>query len=152
MDHGEVARTFFQNWSTSFDGMCAAFREAFAPGCDWDQRPMCRTTGPDSAVRFLRVCRRGMLLETIDVEILSLAVTGNVVHTARIDHLYRADGSHIASPPVAGVLTFADAKIIHWKEYFDPTVLSGKVTLSSVKHIATSLGNRTQRVAPRQNA
>ncbi len=122
-----ITRDFFASWSKSFDSVIEGFSYYLAPDCDWDQKPMLRTRTRDGALKFLRVCRRTLGLETIDVELLSVAVSGSspgtgVVHTARIDHLRRKDGSLIGSPPVAGVLTFSGGKIVAWKEYFDPAV------------------------------
>jgi limonene-1,2-epoxide hydrolase len=128
----EQTLEFFARWAVSFDEMCASFREHFGAGCVWDQRPMIKTTGPDHAVLFLRVARRTMGLATIEVEVESLAVDGDTVHTARIDHLRRADGSLIASAPVAGVLTFDGGRIVHWREYFDSAAFAAQVLRTSV--------------------
>lgn len=134
MDHGVRAAQFFETWAKSFDGMCDGFREHFGATCEWDQRPLIRTVGVEPALRFLEKSRRTLGLDTIRVDVLSLAAVGNVVHSARIDHLLRADGSLIGSVDVAGVLTFHDGRIVHWKEYFDPTVFAGRVVRSSIAH------------------
>ena len=139
-DAEALTRDFFDSWSTSFDSVVESFRTRLAVDCEWDQRPMLRTRSRDGAVRFLRVCHRTIGLATIDVELLSLAVTasstGTVVHTARIDHLRRNDGSLIASAPVAGVLTLSAGQIVHWKEYFDPAVFGGRALGSIAAHAA----------------
>ena len=137
-----ITRDFFASWSKSFDSCIEGFSYYLAPHCDWDQKPMLRTRTREGAVKFLRVCRKTLGLETIDVELLSVAVSApssglnGVVHTARIDHLRRADGSLIGSPPVAGVLTFENGKIVHWKEYFDPAVFGVKTLGSIAGHAA----------------
>jgi limonene-1,2-epoxide hydrolase len=56
------------------------------------------------------------------------------VHTARVDHLRRRDGSLIASAAVAGVLTYRDSQVVHWKEYFDPTTFTGRVAVNALRH------------------
>jgi limonene-1,2-epoxide hydrolase len=133
MDHAATTIEFFERWGVSFDEMCAAFTDTFGPDCVWDQRPMARTTGPDQALRFLRLCRSTLRLATIDVETLSLAVNGDTVHTQRVDHLRRADGGIIASAPVAGVLTYgADGRLVEWKEYFDSASLGARSVFSGV--------------------
>ena len=142
MDHAATAAEFFARWSTSFDEMCVAFTEVFAPTCVWDQRPIPRATGPEQAVRFLRMSRRSIGLDTIDVEMLSIAVAGYTVHTQRVDHLKRADGSLIASAPVAGVLTFQeDGLLAHWREYFDAATLASRSTVSGVGALARKIGS-----------
>jgi limonene-1,2-epoxide hydrolase len=129
------ATAFFASWGTSFEEMCESFANELDPDCDWDQRPMCRTRSVDSALSFLRLARRVLQLDTIDVELLSIAVSGDVVHTQRIDHLRRRDGSLIVSAPVAGVLTYRGDRIMAWKEYFDPTVMGLRTTWSMLRHL-----------------
>jgi limonene-1,2-epoxide hydrolase len=129
------ATAFFASWGTSFAGMCEGFAIEFDPACDWDQRPMWRTHSLDSALSFLRLARRTLRLDTIDVELLSIAVAGQVVHTQRIDHLRRRDGSLIVAAPVAGVLTYRGDRIVTWKEYFDPTVMGAKTAWSMLRHL-----------------
>jgi limonene-1,2-epoxide hydrolase len=129
------ATAFFASWGTSFEGMCEGFATEFDPGCDWDQRPMWRTHSLESALSFLRLARRTLRLDTIDVELLSIAVTGDVVHTQRIDHVRRRDGSLIVSAPVAGVLTYRGDRVVAWKEYFDPTVMGARTTWSMLRHL-----------------
>jgi limonene-1,2-epoxide hydrolase len=129
------ATAFFASWGTSFDGMCEGFGVELDADCDWDQRPMWRTHSRESAMAFLRLARRTLGLDTIDVELLSVAVSGNVVHTQRLDALRRADRSLIVSAPVAGVLTYRGDRVVHWKEYFDPTVLGFRATVSTLRHL-----------------
>ena len=114
-----LVRRFFERWALSFEETCAAFEETFAEDCLWDQKPMTVTTGPQEAVRFLRRTRSLMGLERIEVELLSIAAGGGVVHTQRIDRLYTRSGALLAQAPVAGVLHLHDERITQWKEYFD---------------------------------
>jgi limonene-1,2-epoxide hydrolase len=137
---GDLVRQFFASWGVSFEAMCASFRTRFGPDCDWDQRPMVRTTGPDAAVRFLERTRALGGLDTIGVDVVSLAVVGDTVHTERVDHLRRADGSVIASAPVAGVLTLHDGRIVRWREYFDPTGLAFQALTSGAVAVTRSAG------------
>jgi limonene-1,2-epoxide hydrolase len=122
---------FFASWGTTFDDMVDGFQAELAPDCDWDQRPMIRTRTRDRAILFLKIAHRTLGMEYVDVELLSIAVVGNTVHTQRIDHLRRADGSLIASAPVAGVLTYNGDQVIAWKEYFDPVGFAAKAAVSS---------------------
>ncbi len=135
------ARGFFAAWGESFDTMCASF-DLLAGECVWDQRPIPKLTGPGQAVRFLRIAHRALGLDTIDVEILSIASKNDVVHTARVDRLRRADGTLIAAAPVAGVLTFGAEKITHWREYFDATGFLAQTVATSLSHPARRLAAR----------
>lgn len=120
MSNEAIAIEFFERWSESYDEMIAAFDETFADECRWDQRPMALTTTKGQALKFMARSRKMLGLETIDVEILKIAESGDAVLCERVDHLRRRDGSLIASAPVAGMLEFDDdGKIVAWKEYFD---------------------------------
>ncbi|HEX3899317.1 MAG TPA: limonene-1,2-epoxide hydrolase family protein [Mycobacteriales bacterium] len=143
MHHAETTREFFARWSMSYDEMCASFRETFSAGCVWDQRPIACTNGPDRAVRFLALAHRAMGLATIDVELVSIAVAGETVHTERIDHLRTARGRTIVSAPVAGVLTYRGSELVHWREYFDASTLA----LKSAVGLASPRSRRRQRAA-----
>jgi limonene-1,2-epoxide hydrolase len=83
-----------------------------------------------------------MGLDTIEVELLSLAVNQNVVHTARIDHLRRADGTVLASAAVAGVLELEGDLVTGWREYFDPTDLAFQAVGSGVRSAARAARGR----------
>ncbi|WAJ46641.1 limonene-1,2-epoxide hydrolase [Mycobacterium sp. Aquia_216] len=130
---------FFAAWGESFDAMCASF-DLLAAECVWDQRPIPKLTGPGQAVRFLRIAHRVLGLATIDVEILGIASKNDVVHTARVDRLRRADGTLIAAAPVAGMLTFGAGKITHWREYFDATGFLAQTVATTLTHPVRQLG------------
>lgn len=138
IDNTQRTTEFFARWSASYEGLTASFRDVFAPDCVWDQRPVAKTTGPHAAIRFLDIARTTMGLATIDVEILSIVEACDKVHTERIDTLRRSDGSIIVAVPVAGVLTFLDGRLVHWREYFDSATFAGLALSSNIKTVATS--------------
>jgi limonene-1,2-epoxide hydrolase len=142
MDLDKQVTEFFSRWSASFEDLCDSFQEEFGPDMVWDQRPIPVIVGADDAVRALRRGRKRLGLETIDVEMVHLAVDGDVVHTQRIDTLRRADGSVLVAAPVAGVLTYRDGRLVHWREYFDLATLGSAMVLSSVRW---GLGRITRR-------
>jgi limonene-1,2-epoxide hydrolase len=137
---------FFAQWGSSFDAFCGSFQELLTEDCIWDQRPIPRLTGPRQAVRFLRVCRNTLGLATIDVEIHRIATQGNVVHVERVDRLLRADGSLIASAPVAGVLQFSGDRVVHWREYYDSAEFLAHALGTSVLYLTRRLAALTRRV------
>lgn len=138
---------FFARWDRSWAAMCESF-QLLADDCVWDQRPLPRLRGPRGARRFLALARAVTGLDTIEVEVLNLAVTGDVVHTERIDRLRRRDGSMIVSAPVAGVLTFSGDRLIHWREYFDSASFAGRTLTSGAAHLATAALGITRRWSP----
>jgi limonene-1,2-epoxide hydrolase len=137
----DIERTleFFARWGVSHDEMVQSFRDSMAPGCVWDQRPMARTTGPDEAVGFLRLSRRSLGLETADIDVPSIAAADGAVHSERIDHLRRADGSLIGSVAVAGILRWENGRIVAWREYFDVASFAGRALPGVALHAAKRL-------------
>jgi limonene-1,2-epoxide hydrolase len=138
----QVALAFFARWGVSFEELCASLEDVLAPDGVWDQRPIPRLTGPRSAVRFMRLARRTLGVETIDVEVLRIAGAGDVVHCERVDRLRRADGSVIVAAPVAGVLTFSGDRVVHWREYFDSAGFVARALGSSLAHLARRVAGR----------
>ena len=138
----ELVRRFFERWAVSFDEMCAAFSETLAADCYWDQRPLAATTGPEPALRFLRRARLLMGLERVEVELLSIASSGAIVHTQRIDRLYARSGALLAEAPVCGVLEIADQRIVAWKEYFDSTQFVGSTLALGAHRLAAAVLRR----------
>lgn len=129
----QVTRRFFEEWSVSFDAMCRAFDAVMAPGCVWEQRPMAVTRSRADAIAFLRRSNRLLGLDTAPVEMLHLAVVGDIVMTERVDHLTRRDGTLIASLPVVGVLEFDGTELVVWREYFDAARLLAQTVRCTVR-------------------
>jgi limonene-1,2-epoxide hydrolase len=134
----ELVQRFFERWAVSFDEMCAAFAETFAADCYWDQRPLAATTGPEPALRFLRRARLLMGLERAEVELISIASAGAIVHTQRIDRLYARSGALLTEVPVSGVLEIADQRIVAWKEYFDSAQFVGNTLALGARRLAAA--------------
>lgn len=105
--------------------------------------PATRTAvrGSVGARRFLTVARRSIGLETCYVDVLDMAVDGDAVHVDRVDHLRRRNGSLIASAPVAGVLTFTEDQVTHWREYFDSTTFAGQALATTATHLLRQARN-----------
>jgi limonene-1,2-epoxide hydrolase len=145
----QQAVDFFARWDESFDACCRSFEDLLADDCVWDQRPIPRLTGPRAAVRFLKIVRGTLGLATIDVEIRGITVAGDVVYIERVDRLRRADGSLIASAPVAGVLTFSGDRVVHWREYFDSAEFTAQVLATSIWHLGRLLFTLIERAIRR---
>lgn len=126
MTNEQQTIAFFEQWGVSYDAMTAAFRDAFAAECLWEQRPMAVTRGPEEAVRFLHRANLAMGLATVDVELRNVMSAGDIVFTERVDHLCRADGARIVSALVAGILEWRNGRIVAWREYFDSASFVGR--------------------------
>lgn len=77
--------------------------------------PMDPCVGADASVDFLAgffaMCDR------MEVEVLHLAVAGDVVLTERVDTFYVGDV--VAPLPVMGAVEVRDGRITAWRDYFD---------------------------------
>ena len=117
----EIAE-FFQQWSTGFDEMCDAYRNALGDSATWiaGPSPIPVTHGGEEAVGLLKGFRASHDLTTIDVDILHLGQAGDIVYSERIDHLVDSKGLRFVSLPVAGVIYLdGDGRITHWRDYWD---------------------------------
>lgn len=113
-----VLRELFTAWGEGVEQSASAMREAFTPDCLWEQSGIPSTTGPDEAAELiLGMSAAGFT--RIDVEMRNVASSGDVVFTERVDRMYSADGSLVATFPVVGVTEFRDGKISAWREYLD---------------------------------
>lgn len=133
MSNIAFVNAFFDKWRRSYDTMRTSFQEDFSDSCEWDQRPFALTVGPDEAVRFMDRCRRFGGIETIDVEVARISEAGDSVLCARIDHLYRRNGSLIASVPVAGAMDVRGGKIVYWREYVDSVGVVRQAAASGIR-------------------
>ncbi len=93
----------------------AAMRPFMADDVVYHNMPMEPSVGIDASIAFLD----GFLgmFESAEVEILHLAVRGNVVLTERIDTLTL--GGTIAPLPVMGTFEVRNGKVSAWRDYFD---------------------------------
>jgi limonene-1,2-epoxide hydrolase len=103
--------------------MCATFgrhdaeslREFFTDDVVYHNIPMDPAVGIDATIGFIEgffaMCQ-SMVIET-----LNLAVSGNVVLTERVDTF--TVGETVASLPVMGTFEITDGKISAWRDYFD---------------------------------
>jgi limonene-1,2-epoxide hydrolase len=87
----------------------------FAADAVWDNVPLGAVSGHDE----IRKAVQGYVDRTTqgDIEILNLAVAGNVVLTERVDH-FVYDGKQIHAR-VMGAFEVNGDKITAWRDYFD---------------------------------
>ncbi len=87
----------------------------FAADAVWDNVPYRAVRDHDE----IRNAAEGYLQRTThaEIEILNLAVNGNIVLTERVDH-FVFDGTTIDAR-VMGAFEVADGKVTAWRDYFD---------------------------------
>ncbi len=117
----QVVEQFFAACcALDFDGALALIDE----DCVYRNMPFHTARGKARIKRDLTTMAKGMT--SFDVEMLHIAVNGNVVLTERIDTL--AGRFFKAALPLMGVLVVENGKITEWRDYFDWSAMMGKVT------------------------
>ena len=94
--------------------------------CVYKNVPFHTARGKERIRRDLSGMERALNL--FEVEMINIAVNGNVVLTERIDTL----GGRFfkVALPIMGVLVVEDGKITEWRDYFDWSFAMGKVSKS----------------------
>lgn len=128
MHHITKVEYFFARWSISYGELCAAFTDTLTADAPWLAAPgIPETHGAAEAIALLDQFRVGYNLETVQVRMVRIEQTGEVVWTERTDDLIDRDGTVIVSIPVAGVLTLNDSgKITSYRDYWDMQELQSK--------------------------
>jgi limonene-1,2-epoxide hydrolase len=92
-----------------------AFRPFLTDDVVYHNMPMDPAVGIEAAVAFIE----GFfgMCESMEIEMLHLAVHGNVVLTERIDTFHV--GAITAPLPVMGTFEVRDGKVAAWRDYFD---------------------------------
>lgn len=115
-------RAFFLRWSTSFDELCTAFRDVLGGHAEWvaGPPPIPVTRGGEEAVGLLEGFRENYDLATIEVDVLQLGQSGNIVYSERVDHLVDSTGARFISLPVVGVMHIdGGGQLTYWRDYWD---------------------------------
>ena len=88
----------------------------FATDAVWDNVPLGAVRGHDEIRKNIE--RYLSRVTQAELEVLNLAVAGNVVLTERVDHFHFFDGQTIHAR-VMGAFEVAGEKIAAWRDYFD---------------------------------
>jgi limonene-1,2-epoxide hydrolase len=119
----DIVRSFCSQWDGSMDRTRTAIRRHFTSATVWDNVGFACTTGPDEAIALWESFEKLGFLR-IRVDMLSIAVVGNVVLTERVDHLVGPEGAVVISARLMGAFEIDGDKISHWRDYVDPMVLT----------------------------
>ncbi len=122
-----TVKQFFESLDTkSLEASLEALGAAVTDDFVWKNSGLPTCVGRDAAIAFMVQFAQKLPLVGIRVEVLAIAADGDTVVTERIDHFPGADGTILASLPLAGTLEVtADGKIKAWRDYFDPRPLLG---------------------------
>ena len=102
-----------------------------AEDCVYENVPFHTARGKKRVLRDLNMM--GKYLTQFDVEMVNIAVNGNVVITERIDTL--AGRFFSADIALMGVLVVKDGKISEWRDYFDWSASGGLFMKSALKKL-----------------
>ena len=117
----QVVEQFFAACcALDFDGALALIDD----NCVYRNMPFHTARGKARIQRDLTLMAKGMT--AFDVEMVNIAVNGNVVLTERVDTL--AGRFFRARLPLMGVLVVKNGKITEWRDYFDWSAMMGKIT------------------------
>ncbi len=118
-----VVRAFFAQLGSGKGGLISACETYMADDCVWDNSGLPSANGKAAILGMMRSFMDGYALDALKVDLVTIAVSGDVVLTERVDHMDTADGTRLLSFPLAGALTVRNGKIVRWSDYFDPRPL-----------------------------
>ncbi len=113
-----TAQAFMATWKTP-NNLEASLKQYFTPDCRYENVGLSKTTGPADAIAFFADFAKQCPFVSIEIDMLSIAATGDTVLMERIDTLKDADGKTLLTIPLMGVMKVKDGQIYEWRDYFD---------------------------------
>jgi limonene-1,2-epoxide hydrolase len=117
---------FVQRWQLGRRELRESITRYFSADTVWENVGLTRTIGVTEALALIDQFEATVDVATIRVEMRNLVCSGNVVMTERVDYMLSAAGREVGVIPVMGIFEVKDAKIQHWRDYFDHAVLTPK--------------------------
>ena len=117
----ETVTSFCAEWGKSQQAMLDSFREYFTPATVWENVGMARATGIDEALGLMQGFEG---VETIRVDMISIAADGNKVLTERVDTMVGPDDKDVLGVRLMGIFEIDGDKIAAWRDYFDTAVMN----------------------------
>lgn len=113
----ETVRAFFSGWAG--DEPRAAFETYLDDDCAWFNTGLPPLKGKEACLSLVDVFLKKY--PRIEIDILNIGSTPDVIFVERIDRCLDANGDVAATIEVAGVLTLERGRIVRWCDYFDPS-------------------------------
>ena len=117
-----VVRAFFAELGRG-GGLITAIERYMADEARWENAGLPTAASKAEILTMMQGFIAGYALDALVIDIVGLAVSGDMVLTERIDHMDTADGTRLLSFPLAGTLTVRNGLIVRWSDYFDPRPL-----------------------------
>jgi limonene-1,2-epoxide hydrolase len=121
----DLVTRFLKAWEPAY-GFRKAMPEFLTADVEYENVGVTDTRGLEDAVKTIEGFVQGLGFASMIVQMRSMAASGNVVLTERVDDLYDAQGRRLASLRVMGVFEVRDGKIAAWRDYFDSAALAPK--------------------------
>jgi len=117
----ETVTAFCAEWGKSQQAMFDSFRRYFTPTTVWENVGLATTTGIDEALGLMQGFEG---VETIRVDMVTIAADGNKVLTERVDTMVNADGKDVMGIRLMGIFEVEGDKITTWRDYFDTAAMN----------------------------
>jgi len=105
-------------------GLAQAIRDYFTPDAVWENVGLCKSTGPEEAVKLLAGFGMDAATCVLRVDMLAVAADADKVLTERIDYVLDGQGQTTMTVQVMGIFGVKDGKITAWRDYFDTAGLA----------------------------
>ena len=117
-DVERVVRDFFDAWET--DGFVPAFERFMHPDAVWQNAGFPDAVGRTAYMALLDKYNDFSGMPRARVQLKNLAVSGNVVLTERVDHLFNHEGASTHPAAIMGTFVVENGLITRYSDYFDP--------------------------------
>jgi limonene-1,2-epoxide hydrolase len=117
----ETVTAFCAEWGKNKQAMFDSFHRYFTPTTVWENVGLATTTGIDEALGLMQGFEG---VETIRVDMVTIAADGNKVLTERVDTMVGADGKDMMGIRLMGIFEVEGDKIAAWRDYFDTAVMT----------------------------
>jgi limonene-1,2-epoxide hydrolase len=121
----DLVTRFLKAWEPAY-GFRKAMPEFLTADVEYENVGVTDTRGLEDAVTTIEGFVQGLGFASMMVQMRSMAASGNIVLTERVDDLYDAQGRRLASLRVMGVFEVRDGRIAAWRDYFDSAALAPK--------------------------
>jgi len=111
---------FWDAWNAKCEDLIMSF---FTPDATYHNIPVDPIVGMDAIRSTVQAFLQ--LFAKVNIETVSIAAKGGIVHTERLDRFTIGNGK-VVKLPVAGVLYLTKGKIRLWRDYFDLATFEGQ--------------------------
>jgi len=118
-DNEALVRAFFEAMGPTLEDFKRNYRDRMTDDVIWESVGFPAHEGKDACIAYLDDLHTRTGMEYCTIELLHLAVTGDVVLSERVDTMHRADGSEIMSFRIMGAIELRDGRIARYSDYFD---------------------------------